>query len=267
MPTFEDAVAANVGSRGITSRRRRTRMGVVVPSVNTVAEPWLAEVLPADVAVHASRMLLSRDLTPESLQRMDREEGIAAAVRLASCRPAAIAYCCTASSAVQGPAYDELLRKELEHATGTPCFTAIGAIVDALNTLGVRRICIASPYTDVIDEAEVRFFEAAGFEVCGTAHLGIGDAFELASPSSRDVYEVSRKAWRPGADALVISCLNMHSHEVVDLLECQIDRPVITSTTATLWKLLRVAGRDDHIAGLGRLLSPPNTNHLQRSIT
>src|SRR5690606_4793450 len=121
-------------------------------------------------------------LTPDALRRMDHEEGMHAAVRIASCRPHAIAYCCTASSIVQGLSYDRQLQQELETATGIPSFTAVGAIIDALHALNVKTIAVASPYTDAIDHAEAAFFEEAGFRVLGSANLDIADSFDLASP-------------------------------------------------------------------------------------
>lgn len=233
----------------------RVRLGVILPSVNTVVEPWFNQVLPSGCALHATRMLLSDNVTPESLRRMDHEEGMAAAQRLASCRPHAMAYCCTASSVIQGLAYDDALRRTLEEKTGIPCFTAVGAILEALAQFPVRKLAIASPYTDVIDHREVEIFSAAGFEVVGSANLGIADGFSLASPTRDDMLAVARRAWRADADALLVSCLNMNSQEVVAELEAELGKPVITSTTATLWKLLQTAGLRPGLVGWGRLLA------------
>jgi maleate isomerase len=41
---------------------------------------------------------------------------------------------------------------------------------------------------------------------------------------------------------------------VVAALEADTGVPVVTSTTATLWKLLRMTGVEDRIEGYGRLL-------------
>lgn len=252
--SYEAALQACPGALRVPEPAQ-ARLGVILPSVNTVVEPWFGRVVQPDVRVHATRMLLASEVTAEALRRMDHEEGLDAAVRLASCRPAAIAYCCTASSIVQGLEYDRHLRQSLETATGTPCFTAVGAIIEALQALGARKIAVASPYTDAIDHAEKHFFEEAGFQVLKAANLNISDSFELASPDARQIYELAGRAWHDDADALLISCLNMNSQEVVGLIEQQLGRPVVTSTTATLWKLLRSAGRQDRLQGYGRLLA------------
>lgn len=252
-PAFDDAIQSNALLR--RAPQARARLGVILPSVNTVVEPWFGRVVGDDISVLATRMLLAPEVTAETLRRMDHEEGMDAASRIASCRPHAVAYCCTASSIVQGLDYDRRLREELEGHTGVPCFTAVGAIIDALQRVGARKISIASPYTEAIDVAEKQFFESAGFEVLGSAALHIADSFELASPDARQMYELCRRAWHPDSDALLISCLNMNSQEIVGLLEHQLGRPVVTSTTATLHKLMRSAGLQDRIQGYGRLLA------------
>ena len=232
----------------------RTRIGVIVPSVNTVVEPWFSAVCPPGVTVHAARMFLDNNCTTEALVRMDRDEGMRAVKQIMSCRPASVAYCCTASSIVQGLEYDGRLNHELNHAAGVPAFTATSAIIEALHAVGAKRIAVCSPYTKVIDNAEHKFFSAAGFEILGSAYLGIADAFKLADPTADEIFALWEKSWNAHADASLISCLNLNSQQVIDRIEQRSGKPVVTSTQATLWKLLRAAGVEDRISGYGTLL-------------
>ncbi len=235
----------------------RARIGVIVPSVNTVVEPWFSAVAPPGVTIHAARMFLDNNLTPESLVRMDHDEGVRAVKQIMSCKPASVAYCCTASSIVQGQEYDGRLNHELNHAAGVPAFTATLGIIEALHAVGAKRIAVCSPYTKAIDDAEHEFFTAAGFEILGSAHLGIADAFRLADPTPDEITQLALKAWHAGhgdADATQITCLNMNSQTVIESLEQHTGKPVITSTQATLWKGLRAAGVQDRIEGYGVLL-------------
>lgn len=232
----------------------RARIGVIVPSVNTVVEPWFSRVCPPGVTVHAARMFLDNNLTADALMRMDHDEGLRGVKQIMSCKPASVAYCCTASSIVQGLEYDGRLNHELNHAAGVPAFTATSGIIEALHAVGAKCIAVCSPYTKAIDDAEHVFFSAAGFEILGSAHLGIADAFALADPTPDDIYALWQKSWHAGADASLITCLNMNSQDVIERIEAESGKPVITSTQATLWKLLRAAGVKDQIKGYGRLL-------------
>jgi len=231
----------------------RVRIGLVLPSVNTVVEPLFASVLPDKVSVHAARMFLAPDLTPKSIIEMDERDGGQAIRQIASCRPRTIAYCCTASSVVQGQVYDARLRKRIEEETGARATTATHSILAALKKFGASRICIASPYTDELDRLEHQFFKDQGLTLVHSANLGICDTFKLADPDASTLNELCRRAWKPESDALVITCLNTKSHLVVNSMEKEIGKPVITSTMATLWNCLRLSGIEDYIRGSGML--------------
>src|SRR4029077_8868667 len=126
--------------------------------------------------------------------------------------------------------YDAALEHEIAHAAGVPATTATRSIIEALHAMGAVRLAVASPYTREIDDAEHAFFHAAGFEIVGSAHLGIADSFRLAEPGPAAIYELAQTAWNPKADALLITCLNLRSHQVIDALKNPPRKPVITST-------------------------------------
>jgi maleate isomerase len=233
---------------------RRARLGIVVPSVNTVMEPWAQRTVPAGVSVLAARMFIPPATTPEAFIEMDRTEGKTAIRQLSSVFPDVIAYGCTASSIVQGLDYDSHLRAEIAETYQVPSTTAAHAILTAADTLGARRVSVVSPYTKEVDDAEHRYFESAGLELLGGACLDISDGFRLAEPEPDALFELGRKGFDPRSDALIMTCLNTRSHTVIDRLEKALGKPVISSTQATLWHALRLAGITDRIAGFGRLL-------------
>jgi maleate isomerase len=185
---------------------------------------------------------------------MDRSEGQAALRQLSSVHPHVMAYGCTASSIVQGVAYDAHLRDEIGEGFGVPATTAAHAIVTAAETLGAATVSVVSPYPEAIDELEHRYFAEAGLEVVGGACLGISDGFALAEPEPGTLFELGMKGCDAEADALIMSCLNTRSHTVIAALEQALGKPVITSTQATLWHALRLAGIRDAVSGYGRLL-------------
>ncbi|MEP9356114.1 hypothetical protein ABLE93_21305 [Xanthobacter sp. KR7-65] len=78
--------------------------------------------------------------------------------------------------------------------------------------------------------------------------------FALATPTAADLLDLARRGWSADADILVITCLNTHSERVAATIEAEIGKPVVTSTTATLWHMLRLADCKDNIPGFGRLL-------------
>jgi maleate isomerase len=230
------------------------RLGVIVPSVNIVVEEWYPRVVPDRVSVHFARMLIADGSSPEKIIAMDREDGSRAIAQIASCRPHAVAYGCTASSIIQGHAFDERLRGEIRHIIGAPATTATDSIFAACRALGLKRVTAISPYTEAVDTAEHRFFAGGGIETVASAHLGITDGFRLAEPEPDAILDLALRTWDPQSDGLIAACLNFRSHPIVEKVEARIGKPVVTSTQAVLWHLLRLAGVETPIPGFGRLL-------------
>ena len=230
------------------------RLGVIVPSVNSVVEAWYPRIAPEGVSVHFARMLMPEGTSPERIIEMDRTDGVHSIHQLTSCRPHAIAYGCTASSIIQGQAFDERLRAEIGHIAGAPATTAIDSIFVACRALGLERVTAISPYPDAVAAAEHRFFAAGGIHCVAGADLGIAEGFRLAEPEPEAILDLALSAWDPRSDGIIAACLNFRAHEIIDTLEAQIGKPVVTSAQAVLWRLLRLAGLATPIPGFGRLL-------------
>lgn len=235
------------------------RIGVVVPSVNTVIEGWYPSVLPTDLRLAINRMLIGAAVTTASLREMDGY-GMQAARVLATAQPSVVIYGCTASSLVGGREYDLHLIEELREVTGVPSLTTTESVIRALAHLGAGSLAVCSPYTEELGSAEVTFLEQTGHRVLGAAHLGILGGFELAAPSAAEIADVARQAWTEAggrAEAVFIGCMNLNSHLVIDTLEAELGVPVVTATQASLWAALRSIGHHAPIDGYGRLLREP----------
>jgi maleate isomerase len=57
------------------------------------------------------------------------------------------------------------------------------------------------------------------------------------------------------SEAVFISCTDLNAIGLIDYLEADLGKPVITSNQATMWHMLRLIGVKDRIGGFGRLLS------------
>jgi maleate isomerase len=198
-------------------------------------------------------MLMPAGTSPERIIEMDRIDGVHSIEQLASCQPHALAYGCTASSIVQGHAFDAHTRDEIRRIAGCPGTTATHAIFTACARLGLKRVVAISPYTKEVDAAEHKFFAEGGIETIAGACLGISDGFGLAEPGAERILDLALGAWDPAADGMIVACLNFRSHLVIEAIEARIGKPVVTSTQATLWHASRLAGVAAPIPGYGRL--------------
>ena len=227
-------------------------MGLIVPSVNAVVEPDFAWVSPAGMTFHATRIPLSAT-TPEGLREMN--ESVEGAARLlAHLSPDLIAFACTSGGFVDGEAG---LRRQVEliaAIAGCPVVTTSRAIIDALRHLGIVKVALATPYLDHVNEAERDFFHGHGLEVTSLVGLGLSGAAIREVPP-RDIMALARAADTPDSEAVFLSCTDLRALEVLDALERELGKPVLSSNQVTLWAILRALGEPTGYPGFGRMLA------------
>jgi len=232
----------------------RAKIGLLVPSPNWVVETWFNNVAPEGVAFHVSRMSLG-EISPDAVDDMIKE-GLRAVRELASARVDLIAECCTVSTLIKGRKFEEEMIREFEEAAGgIPVITATTSIIKAFEQLNMKSIVIAHPYPEEFDKREIKYFTECGIEVLASKGMGIVDVVELARPSPEEIYQFAKTAWIPEADGLFISCLNFRAQAAIQALENDLLKPVVTSTQATLWNILRMVGVNERISGYGQLMS------------
>jgi len=73
---------------------------------------------------------------------------------------------------------------------------------------------------------------------------------EISAETVHDLAEESNEA---ESQTMFISCVALHTIELIEKLEQELKKPVITSSQATMWRLLRLAHIDNEIKGYGKL--------------
>ena len=165
-----------------------------------------------------------------------------------------VSFACTTGSLVRGPGFDRELIARMEGASGITASTTSTALLGALELLGARRVAVATPYVDELNELERRFLEAAGFEVTALHGLGIDSDPEISKVPYSRTRELALEA-AGDADVLFISCTGLPTLALLDELEAELDRPVISSNAVTLWHALTLAGVEPAAPGAGSLLA------------
>jgi maleate isomerase len=228
----------------------RAKLGLIVPSWNTVMEFECARMAPAGVSLHVARIPHTADTEANLVEMAHRFPEVAEL--LAHARVDAVCFGCTASGFIQeGAGADAAMARAVEARIGIPTVTTSQAIAEALQRHGAHRVAVASPYEPWLNERLRRYLKAAGFTVVGMAGFGTQ---EHARCSVADTLALAESVVTDDADALVISCTNFRTLEIVDRLEERLGRPVVTSNQASMWRLLGLAGIPDAIPGAGRLL-------------
>ena len=231
----------------------RARLAVLTPSANVITEPEFELMVPEGVTCHYQKFHFTgggvEDL--KNLEKLVPDAG----ELLSHARPDAMAMCCTGGSFAGGVGYDQkMIQKMQDRNGGLPTTTSSTAMIEAFQVLGVKRVAMVVPYLQEVAMAEKRFIEGHGIEVRNLKWLSMPGALDNGAISQETLVRLAKAVNDDTCDAVLLSCVAMPTVEIIDALECDLKKPVVTSNQATMWKLLRLAGVKEKCSGFGKLL-------------
>ena len=233
----------------------RAKLGQIAVSNDLVMDCDLRRMAPEGVAVYTARMYYDNSL-PDPLERLAQMAPYArqAATDLGTLGLDAIVYGCTSGSFFRGRAWDEQYMSELSGlAGGVPVVSTARASAEALQALGMRRICVATPYTDDVNALLPPFLADFGIEVINLTGAQLTDAMAMMRLQPPEIRSLVRSALRPGADGVFFSCTGVPVVELIAELEEDLGLPVVSANQASMWAILRLAGVRARIQGFGSL--------------
>ncbi len=231
------------------------RFGVIVLQVDETIEGDLRALLPTRAAkLHGNRIPSGAELTSDALRAM--QDNLPAAAALLPDVPFdVVAFACTSATAVYGrSAVAAMIRKGRATRHVTDPMTAL---IAAASALGLERIGLVSPYVPTVADPLVQGLEAAGLNV--PASVSFGEQVErnvarIDGPSIKAA--AGHVAGMAEVDGIFLSCTNLQTLHLIDELEQDLDRPVLSSNQVLAWHMAAVAGVTPARGAPGRLFRP-----------
>jgi maleate isomerase len=219
----------------------RRAIGVIAPYDFALDDEYWRW-LPPGVSLCVTRTpYLDLPVSVEMAEAVSSVPDITAAARaLIEARPAAVLYACTSGSFVGGMAGERSLRAAIAAAAGCPAVTPSGGLLDALSAVGARTLAVGTPYDAEVTVRLSGFLAEAGHDTIGCAYLGL--SADIARVDAGTVRRLARAADSPAADALFLSCTNLRTFGVLEDLERDLGKPVLSANQVGLWAALRAAG-------------------------
>ncbi len=238
----------------------RAKIGVIVPSTNTVVEHDCNALPLPGVTFHAARFFVEApDLSSDDafLYFLDKiRDTIPGSVRdVMTCEPDYILMGMSAETFWGGKEGNAAFEERVRLISGDIGITSgADACNAALERLGVSSIACITPYQGVGDEQVHNYFSECGFDVKRVCGLRCDTATSIAEvPPDRLVAEL-RRLDGDDIEAIVQCGTNLSMVEVADQAERWLNKPVLAINAICIWHALRALGIDDRFAGYGTML-------------
>jgi maleate cis-trans isomerase len=116
-------------------------------------------------------------------------------------------------------------------------------------------VALATPYIDEVNTIEERWLKDNGIEVTASAGGGIAETADIQECEPGVAYERARAVDSPEAEAIFISCTGFRTLEIIERLEAELGKPVISANQATFADCLRHLGMHQVAPGCGSLFA------------
>ncbi len=153
-----------------------------------------------------------------------------------------IAYACLVAVMVQGRGAHRAAEQRLSDAAGgVPVVSSAGALVVAIQALGVERVAMVTPYAPALTATVVGYLAAEDIEVVDAVSLGVTDNCAVGRLDPANLVNIAARLDRSRAQAVVGSaCVQMPSLPAIAGIRAMTGLPTLSAATATA-RFLRLA--------------------------
>jgi maleate isomerase len=249
----------------------RYRFGVIVPSSNSTIEYEFTMVLQnkmlqnnpnhelsaSNFSIHFGRLPLTQ-VTKEALKEMETHT-LTEAEKLADAKVDIICYGCTSGSLIEGKEFSDALENKITEHTNIPAFTTAQAIVTSCKVLQIKQLTVLTPYIDSINILEKEFLESQNINVVAIKGFRLSSNTDIGKTAQQFTLKEAKKVYENHpSEGLFISCTNLRSFDILATLENELQCPVFSSNSASLFllfKKLSYTPPEDTFAFLGQLFN------------
>ena len=162
-------------------------------------------------------------------------------------------WACTSGSFVYGLAGADRQAQQISRHLAVPASSTSLAFVQALRTLGLKRVAVAATYPQDLAAEFVAFLDQGGTQVVQMESLGIWTAVEVGDVGREQVLEFVRANDSDDAEAILIPDTALHTAAFLSELDAAVGKPVLTANQVTMWEALRLTGSLQSQRGFGHL--------------
>ena len=204
-----------------------------------------------DIDLYVNRIHCYNPLTIETLAKMAEDITSVTKDILPDQKIDCVAYGCTSGTIAAG--YETIKTKINLAKPDSKVTTPITSAIKALRTLNIKKISIFTPYTKMINDSVVNYFNKENIIINSLTYLDIASDLDIGKVDEDYLFEVLSKIDLEDSDALFISCTALPALSIIDKLEKKLNKIVLSSNQTLIWDSLNAIGYKNNIEGFGKL--------------
>jgi len=237
--------------RGISMKR----IGLISPNISEEFLTDVYTILPPDITVEG-RGLRVREFTDQEFARAE-SEFFGLVRELTEYSLDFLMVTGELFLSYKGPGSDRQLLDAVGEVTPVPASTVLTSVADACRELGMKRVVMATPFPEDQDTRLIRFLEHDDIHVEAFRGLACENSRQIWALPAESGLEVARPLLQdhPDVDGLYMPCNKWRITPIIEQLEQEFGKPVVTNTQAWIWSALKAMKLNEPVEGYGRLLA------------
>src|SRR5215471_16998928 len=167
---------------------RALRIGLIVPSSNTVMEPDFHRQLGTAAIVSTTRIFLE-DVTRQAEIRMLEEDLPQAVERIRTTSPHVVVFGCTSAGALGTLTHDRNIAENIAKGSGASAITVLDAVLRRLQDIRPAKLAVFTPYVEDLTNSIVRCLNEAGFCPVKAAGMGLVANVEIGQVTPVEIVQ------------------------------------------------------------------------------
>ena len=235
-------------------KKYNPRIGLIALATDFIIEKDFIKIIKdKDIDFFVNRIECYNPLSKENLIKMSEKVTDVTKNILPDENIDCVVYGCTSGTIAVG--HDTIERKVKEAKPKAKITTPSTAAIKALKKLNIKKLAIFTPYSKKLNDGVIDYFSSEGFDIVANTYLDIAADYDIGKVDQNFLFKTLSQIEIKNADALFISCTALPVLNIIERLEKELGKPVITSNQSLIWDTLESIDMNKNILGFGKLFN------------
>tara|TARA_B100001175_G_scaffold305192_1_gene302037 strand:+ start:65 stop:808 length:744 start_codon:yes stop_codon:yes gene_type:complete len=206
-----------------------------------------------EIDLYCNRIKSYNPLTNETLKKMADDIPEVTENILPDEKLDCVAYGCTSGTIAAG--YSSIFEKVNSVKPNTKVTTPITSAINAIKTLGIKKLSVFTPYTNEINQSVLNYFKKDAIDISELSYFDIASDIDIGKVDPDYLFETLAKIDLSNSDALFVSCTALPILSIIKDLENKVGKIILSSNQTLIWDTLKQINFKNKVLGYGELFN------------